>query len=505
MEAPLKYIFDSIQFLKPEIAIAISLVVLVTVDLILGKKNKQVLPFIALAGLIISGFFVIEHFEISTFASIQNNTGNFGLVAVDSFGNYFKLIIILASIFVVLFSISSSEIKQAFDRHGEYYSLIFGMILGMMFMISSADLILIYLSIEFVSLSSYVLAGFTKQSLRNSEASLKYIIYGGISSGIMLFGISILYGIIGSTNLYEINTILQIGAFQPLALIISCILIFTGFGFKISVAPFHFWTPDVYEGAPIAITAYLSIASKAAGFALLIRFIKTTFIQSIDATGYWQLLSIIDWKSFLIMISILTMTLGNFSALWQDNLKRMLAYSSIAHAGYILLGLAVLSDQGIIAILIYFLVYLFMNLGAFFVVMIIANKIGSEEIDEYDGLGYTAPLLAVSLGVFLVSLTGLPPTAGFIGKLYLFIALVDAKMIVVAIIALLNTVVSLYYYIRVLKHMFLTKPKYEEAKITIDLADTVILLTLLIPIFIFGLYFTPIVNLAKNSIALLGF
>ena len=505
MEAPLKYIFDSIQFLKPEIAIAISLVVLVTVDLILGKKNKQVLPFIALAGLIISGFFVIEHFEISTFASIQNNTGNFGLVAVDSFGNYFKLIIILASIFVVLFSISSSEIKQAFDRHGEYYSLIFGMILGMMFMISSADLILIYLSIELVSLSSYVLAGFTKQSLRNSEASLKYIIYGGISSGIMLFGISILYGIIGSTNLYEINTILQNGAFQPLALIISCILIFTGFGFKISVAPFHFWTPDVYEGAPIAITAYLSIASKAAGFALLIRFIKTTFIQSIDATGYWQLLSIIDWKSFLIMISILTMTLGNFSALWQDNLKRMLAYSSIAHAGYILLGLAVLSDQGIIAILIYFLVYLFMNLGAFFVVMIIANKIGSEEIDEYDGLGYTAPLLAVSLGVFLVSLTGLPPTAGFIGKLYLFIALVDAKMIVVAIIALLNTVVSLYYYIRVLKHMFLTKPKYEEAKITINLADTVILLTLLIPIFIFGLYFTPIVNLAKNSIALLGF
>ena len=253
MEAPLKYIFDSIQFLKPEIAIAISLVVLVTVDLILGKKNKQVLPFIALAGLIISGFFVIEHFEISTFASIQNNTGNFGLVAVDSFGNYFKLIIILASIFVVLFSISSSEIKQAFDRHGEYYSLIFGMILGMMFMISSADLILIYLSIELVSLSSYVLAGFTKQSLRNSEASLKYIIYGGISSGIMLFGISILYGIIGSTNLYEINTILQNGAFQPLALIISCILIFTGFGFKISVAPFHFWTPDVYEGAPIAI------------------------------------------------------------------------------------------------------------------------------------------------------------------------------------------------------------------------------------------------------------
>jgi NADH-quinone oxidoreductase subunit N len=505
LKAPLKYIFDSIQFLKPEIAIAISLIVLVTVDLILGKKNKQILPFIAIAGLLIAGFLIIQQFGISSFASVQNNAGNYGLVAIDAFGNYFKLIIILSSIFIILFSIASSEIKNAFDRHGEYYSLIFGMILGMMFMISSADLILIYLSIELVSLSSYVLAGFTKQSLRNSEASLKYIIYGGVSSGIMLFGISILYGIMGTTNLYAINTILQNGAFQPLALIISCILIFTGFGFKISAAPFHFWTPDVYEGAPIAITAYLSIASKAAGFALLIRFIKITFIQSVDATGYWQLLNIIDWKSFLIMISILTMTLGNFSALWQDNLKRMLAYSSIAHAGYILLGLAVLSDQGIIAILIYFLVYLFMNLGAFFVVMLIANRIGSEEIDEYDGLGYTTPLLAVSLGVFLVSLTGLPPTAGFIGKLYLFIALVDAKMIVVAVIALLNTVVSLYYYIRVLKHMFLAKPKIEGDKITINLADTVVLLALLIPIFVFGLYFTPIVNLAKSSIRLLGF
>lgn len=505
MEFNLTYIFESLKFLKPEITVAVFLVILVTVDLILGKRNKQVLPFIALAGLLVTGFFVIQQFSTSAFASVQNNIGNFGLIAVDSFGNYFKLIIILSSIFVVLFSISSSEIKQAFDRHGEYYSLIFGMILGMMLMVSSADLILIYLSIELVSLSSYVLAGFTKQSLRNSEASLKYIIYGGTASGIMLFGISILYGIIGTTNLYAINTILQNGAFQPLALIVSCILIFTGFGFKISVAPFHFWTPDVYEGAPIAITAYLSIASKAAGFALLIRFIKVTFIQSISSDGYWQLLSVIDWKSFLIMISILTMTLGNFSALWQDNLKRMLAYSSIAHAGYLLLGIAVFSDQGIMAILIYFLIYLFMNLGAFFVVMLIANKIGSEEIDEYDGIGYKSPLLGVSLAVFLVSLTGLPPTAGFIAKLYLFIALVDAKMIAVAIIALLNTVVSLYYYVRVLKHMFLTKPKNEEEKISISFSDTLILLALLIPVFVFGLYFTPIVNLARNSIALLGF
>lgn len=505
MEAPLKYIYDSLGFLKPEVTISLFLCVLVVVDLILGKRDKKILPYISLIGLVISAYFVIQQFNTSAFTSVQGSMNDFGLVAVDSFGNFFKLIILLSSFFVVLFSVSSNEIKKVFDRHGEYYSLIFGMILGMMLMVSSADLILIYISIELVSLSSYVLAGFVKHSLKNSEASLKYIIYGSAASGIMLFGISILYGIMGTTNLYAINTILQNGAFQPLALVISCILIFTGFGFKISVAPFHFWTPDVYEGAPIAITAYLSIASKAAGFALLIRFIKIMFIQSIDSNGYWHLLGIIDWKSFLIIISIGTMTLGNFAALWQDNLKRMLAYSSIAHAGYMILGLAVFSDQGIIAILIYFIVYLFMNLGAFFVVMLIANKIGSEEIDEYDGIGYKTPLLAVSLAIFLISLTGLPPTAGFIGKLYLFMALVDAKMITVAIIALLNTVVSLYYYVRVLKHMFLTKPKTEQKTITIGFADTIVLMALLIPVFVFGLYFTPITNLAKSSIALLGF
>lgn len=505
MEIPLKYIFDSLQFLKPEIVISVFLVILIIVDLILGKKNKQLLPYIALAGLVAAAIFLIQQFNISAFASIQSSLNEYGLIAIDSFSNFFKLIIILSSIFIVLFSISSTEIKLTFDRHGEYYSLMFGMILGMMFMVSSADLILIYLSVELVSLSSYVLAGFTKHSIRSSEASLKYIIYGSVASGIMLFGISILYGIMGTTNLYAINVILNNGVFQPLVLIISCILIFTGFGFKISTAPFHYWTPDVYEGAPTAITAYLSIASKAAGFALLIRFVKVTFLQNINENGYWQLLNVIDWKSFLVIISIGTMILGNFAALWQDNLKRMLAYSSIAHAGYIILGLAVLSDQGITAILIYFIVYLFMNLGAFFVVILIANRIGSEEIDDYDGMGYRTPLLSVSLAIFLISLTGLPPTAGFIAKLYLFIALVDAKMIAVAIIALLNTVVSLYYYVRVLKHMFLTKPKTDESKISIDLSDAVVLIALLIPIFVFGLYFTPIVNLAKNSIALLGF
>jgi NADH-quinone oxidoreductase subunit N len=497
----LDYITNSLGFIKPEIAISLTIVWLVISDLILSK-DKTLLPYIGIIGLLATGFYLIQQWGVSSFASI-NSVG--GMIAVDNFGSFFKLIIAAASVFIILFSISSSEIKSVFNRHGEYYALIFGMILGMYFMVSAVDLILIYLSIELVSLSSYVLAGFTKNSLRNSEASLKYIIYGGAASGIMLFGISIIYGITGSTNLYAINSVIQTAQIPTATLILSGILIFTGIGFKISAAPFHFWAPDVYEGAPITITAYLSVASKAAGFALLIRFIKITFIQSVNSDGYWQMLHLIDWKSFFILISILTMTLGNFAALWQDNMKRLLAYSSIAHAGYILLGLAVLSNQGTMAVLIYFAVYAIMNLGAFFVVMLIANKIGSENIDDYKGLGYSTPLLAISLAIFLVSLTGLPPTAGFIAKLYLFIALVDAKMIVVAIIALLNTVVSLYYYIRVLRNMYLVKSETPIPAFSASLGNKIIIVALLIPVLVLGIYFTPLVQWAQSSVNLLGF
>ncbi|MHB8851814.1 MAG: NADH-quinone oxidoreductase subunit N [Ignavibacteriaceae bacterium] len=498
----LEYLVDSLKLIKPEIAVTITLVLLVLVDLIMNK-NKKFLPYIFIGGLTVTLYFIIAQYGTSSFAF--NISKNLGMVIVDPFGNFFKILIAGSSIIIILFSMLSNEIKDGADRQGEYYVLIAGMILGMFFMVSSADLILIYVSIEMLSLSSYVLAGFDKQAIRNSEASLKYVIYGGISSGIMLFGISILYGLTGSTNLYEINSLVQASQVHGFTYVLSGFLIFVAIGFKISAAPFHFWTPDVYEGAPIPITAYLSIASKAAGFALLIRFVKITFIQSVDPNGFWHLLNIIDWKTFIIIISILTMTLGNFAAIWQNNMKRLLAYSSIAHAGYLLLGLAVLSNEGIAAILIYFVIYGFMNLGAFLVVMLISNKLGSEEIDDYDGLGSKAPFLSVSLAIFLVSLTGLPPTAGFIGKLYIFLALVDAKMIVVAVIALLNTVVSLYYYARVLKHMFLSDSTKETPAFTTSISSIVFVALMLAPILIFGIYFTPLVDFAKSSIALMGF
>lgn len=494
--------FTSDLFLiYPEIVLTAALIVVVLFDLIF-KRSKVWLPVLSLAGILTAFILVVLQFG-TNLPAFEYSTKN-NLLSIDNLSTYFKGIILLSSFFVVLFSIFSSEVKSCKDRHGEYYSLLIGMMIGMFFLVSSNDLILIYLSMELLSLSSYVLAGFVKNSIRNSEASLKYVIYGSVSSGIMLFGISLLYGLTGTTNLNELNTILRIASSIDITFMLSIFMILAGFGFKISVVPFHFWTPDVYEGAPITITAYLSVASKAAGFAVLIRFIKAVFFSGISQGGYWNLLTYFDWQSVLVLISIVTMTLGNFSALWQDNLKRMLAYSSIAHAGYILLGVAVLSDQGLTAVLFYFAVYMFMNLGAFLIVMLIANKIGSENIDDYKGLGYSIPFLGTALAIFLVSLTGLPPTAGFIAKLYLFIALVDAKMIVVAIIALLNTVVSLYYYIRVLKNMYLVRDLSKSVHIELKPLSFITILLLVIPVLLFGVYFTPIVDFAKLSIQILG-
>ncbi len=494
--------FESIKYIKPEIAVSITLVAIVVLDLIFS--NKKIISAISVLGLLSAGYFLFELIGVTHSAFPESSVNkSIGFLSIDPFGTFFKFFVLASSLFIVLFSISSNEIKKNIKRSGEYFALIFGMIIGMMFMINSVNLILIYISLEIVSLSSYVLAGFTKLEKRNSEASLKYLIYGASSSGIMLFGISIIYGLTGTTNLLEINQVLTSIPVNPVTLSLCLILIFAGIGYKISSVPFHFWTPDVYEGAPVSITAFLSVASKAAGFALLIRFISSGFVVFIGEKGFWHLSQVFDWQTFIIIISIATMTLGNLTALWQTNLKRMLAYSSIAHAGYILLGLSVLSNQGLLAILIYIIVYGLMNVGAFYIIMLIANTSGSEDINDYSGLGLINPFLAFSLSVFLVSLTGLPPTAGFIGKLYLFIALLDAKMIFVAVIALLNTVVSLYYYARVLKHLYLKPQNDSTPIISFSKGNVVFILCLLIPVIIFGVYFSPLVNWSKMFLSIL--
>lgn len=496
--------YEGVKYIQPEISASIFLVAIVLFDLIFDK-NKKALPYLAITGIIVTGLFAIGQFGLSQTVFQTSETSKIGMVSVDPFGAFFKLLILTASLIVILFSIYSKEINSIKERQGEYYTLIFGMILGMLLMISASDFVLIYLSMELLSLSSYVLAGITKLRDRNSEASLKYVIYGAASSGLMLFGISIIYGLTGSTNLYDINCAIQNLNIDPVVFAFANILVLAGIGYKISAAPFHFWTPDVYEGAPVTITSYLSVASKAAGFAVLLRLIKTAFVIFLDNKGGWHLVPIFDWQTTLIVISVLTMTIGNLTALWQNNVKRMLAYSSIAHAGYMLLGVAALSNQGVVAVLIYFTFYMIMNLGAFLVVMIIADKTGKEDIHDYDGLGIKLPLLGVPMVIFLIALVGLPPTSGFIGKVYLFIALIDGNMVVPAIIAVVNSVISLYYYIRIAKHMFFNKPAEDaEVDFALSMGYKVLLLLLAVPTLLLGIYFTPVGNLVKNSIQIFG-
>lgn len=492
----------SLSNILPEISIAVFLMVIVVFDLI-SHENKKLIPYISLLGIVVTGFIVVAKMGITDTAFVVTSMNSGGMVAIDPFSSYFKLVILLASVIIIFFSISSKEIQDIYKRSGEYYALIFGMILGMMLMVSAVDLILIYLSVELLSLSSYVLAGFTKLRDRNSEASLKYIIYGSAASGIMLFGISVLYGLTGTTNLFEINSILQTTQINIFTLSFSVILIFVGLGFKLSAVPFHFWTPDVYEGAPLPITAYLSVASKAAALALLIRFIHSTFIGYIDDDGYWEMITVFDWETLLIVISLFTMTLGNLTALWQKNLKRLLAYSSIAHAGYLILGLAVLSNAGMSAVMLYFFAYLLMNLGAFYVIMLVSNDNYKENIDDINGLGFSSPLLAVPLSIFLVSLAGIPPTFGFIAKLNLFAAVIDANLITAVIIALLNTVVSVYYYSRLLKHMYFSKSEDTVAPIKVQKMDLTVVFLLAGFVVFFGVFFNDIIEFVKNSAQLL--
>ncbi len=495
-----QYILDSLKAFQPETALTITFCVALVVDLLI-RRNRTITAWVVLIGLMISMALVSRQSQGEA-SSIFS-----GMYAVDGFSIFFKYIILATSALIVIFSLHSNELNDNKRKMGEYYSLLVALTLGMVLMTGASNLLMMYLALELTSISSYILAGYTKEAEDSSEASLKYVIYGALASGIMLYGISILYGLTGYVDIYGINQALSTGNVNSIALIIAGILIIVGFGYKISAVPFHFWTPDVYEGAPITITAFLSVASKAAGFAMMIRFFKVTFLDPSVGTlalGSWASFPGFEWNQILAIISVLTMTLGNLAAIWQNNLKRLLAYSSIAHAGYMLLGVVVLSNEGVAAVLIYFVIYLFMNLGAFYIVMIVANKTGSEDIDSYKGLGYRSPLIGIALTIFLLSLTGIPPTAGFVGKLYLFAALINAKWFWLAIVGVLNSVVSLYYYVRILRNMFLRQPERSQGQLKFSSYQIALVLFLLIPTILLGLYFTPLVEFAQASVGMFG-
>ena len=489
---------ESLTYFVPELILTGFIVGIILVDVFLKREHRpRVVWILSLSALVVAGIFL---------ALQQTPTEGifYGALAIDPYSRFFKWIFLLATLIIYIVSPYTKELDQ--NPRNEYYLFLLVVLFGMFLMASAMDLIIIYLSIEIVSLGSFVLAGFLKREQLSNESSLKYVIYGALSSGVMLFGLSLLFGIAGSTSVFDIQAALaEVSSQAHLTLIVALLLILTGFGYKIAMVPFHFWTPDVYQGAPTTITAFLSVAPKAAGFALALRILGIIFGASPDLNiGEWMPIEGIPFGILIAIFSAATMTVGNIIAIQQSSVKRMLAYSSIAHAGYMLMAATMLNAQAFSAIMFYLAVYLFMNLGAFLVAILVYNRFGFDSIDDWRGLGFQVPAVAVVMGVFLFSLTGLPPTAGFIGKVYLFSVLIEAQQYWwLVIIGVLNSVISLYYYMRILRAMFLEgEPTGETVSDHPVMTGTVLVLA--VPILLFGVYWSPLVNMVRSSLEFLA-
>jgi NADH-quinone oxidoreductase subunit N len=485
----------SLAYSLPELVLAAAVVVLFLLDLVV--KRKEVLGDVALLTLAL--VVVLSTRLLWTESAALFN----GTMVLDGFALYFKLLIALAAFGAVWMSLGSREIQR--NDTGEYWAILLASALGMLFMASSTNLLMAYLALEFVSLTSYVLSGFMRHSRRAGEASLKYLIYGGVASGTMIYGMSWVYGLAGSLDFRAINVALASGDGVSLPLFVALLLTLAGLGYKIAAFPFHMWAPDVYQGAPIPVTAFLAVGSKAAGLALMIRFFFTAMAQSAGA-GMYQLVGGVDWSQLMLVLSILTMTFGNLAALNQQNVKRLLAYSSIAHAGYMLMGFAVLTNDALTAMLFYVSVYYLMNLGAFVVVMVVANSTGREDVAGYRGLAWRGGAVpAVAMAVFLFSLTGLPPLAGFVGKFYLFAAVIEKQLYLLAVIGVLNSVVSLVYYARIVRTMFLDHPVGGEGVVLLDWHNGLLLGVLTAGTLLLGIAWGPLIDFAGRSTQFLAY
>ena len=489
----------------PEAVLCVGFLVTLLGDLV-TRGRKPVVPFlIAVFALITAGSYAVAGMTDPGLAGGHRIMGN--LIVVDGLAAYFRILFIFAGLATVLFAWTSEEIMgRKRENKGEFFALTVLMTAAMMVMAEARDLLMLFLSMEAVGLTSYVMAGYMRTSLRSTEASLKYVIFGGVSSAIMLYGLSLMYGMTGAMDFAGIRAALMTGPTNAFGLLVATVLIIAGMSYKIAAVPFHFWCPDVYEGAPTPVAAIFSVGPKAAGFALMIRFFYTTLAAGPDAAASVSIINMINWPLLMSVIAAVTMTYGNLVALKQTNVKRMLAYSSIAHVGYLLMGFVLLSDTGLGAILFYLLIYTLMNLGAFFFVVAINNHIKSEELEDYVGLGFRAPWAGAMMVVFLASLTGIPPFAGFVGKFYLFAAAIDKSLFWLVIVAALNSVVGLYYYFKVVKAMFLMTPEEgaDTSAIHLHWLQYVVLAVLAIPTLALGLFFGEFKALADTAIALMS-
>ncbi len=410
-------------------------ILVLLIDFFKKGKSRKGLGYFCLLGLALTSVLVM---------AANNGEGFFGTYVSDYYGKLFNIIFIVSAMLTILASVDFAEIRL--QHKGEFYALLLFATIGMMFLAGANELITLYVSLELATIPLYVLAAFLKKDLKSTEAGLKYVIIGGASSAILLFGLSLLYGLSGTTFLADINSLKLTAYNLNLGLGLAIVLLVAGFGFKLAAAPFHMWAPDVYEGAPTPVTAFLSVASKAAG---LVAFVRIFFDSLIIAKTEWVLI--------LEIVAVLAMVIGNFVALMQTDIKRMLAYSSIAQVGYVLVALCAGNGYSIIGMMIFLMAYAFANIGAFMIAIGFSNMTGSYKIADYAGMFKRNPLAALTMTIFMLSLVGLPPTAGFLGKYWLFAAAVKGQIYWLVVIAVLTSVVSLFYYMNVVRIMYFTR------------------------------------------------
>jgi NADH-quinone oxidoreductase subunit N len=473
--------------LKPAILLCLFGCGILITDFFIDARQKYLNALTSLIGLAFTGYALWQQQSYLRSNGLPELVGLSGAVTIDGFGIFFNWIFLIATALAVVISTRYLEIEQ--EHHGEYYALLLFAQTGMVFLATGAELVTLFIGLELMALSFYVMVGFLRGDRRSNEAAMKYLLLGAFSSGLLAYGFSVFYGLANSTKLPEIAA--AIGSRDPKDPLVFLALATTAVGlfFKISAAPFHMWAPDAYEGAPTTITAYLSVASKAASFAFLLRIFQLP-LESVRPT----------WEPLVAGVALLTMTVGNLAAISQTNIKRLLAYSSISHAGYILLGLVSGNQTGLKGIAVYVLVYTFMNFGAFTLVVAMRNKdLAGDEVEDMAGLMYRRPAYAILMLVFLLSLAGIPPTAGFLGKYYIFLSLIETRHYFLAVVAVLYVAVAAYYYFRIVKTMFVSDmPAEGEISDTagIKLALAVSALATLV----IGIYPEPFLQIAQRSL-----
>jgi NADH-quinone oxidoreductase subunit N len=501
---------ESLAYYGPELALIAAALAVIIWDLVVKEQRMKVFGAVAicLAGLAYSGL------SSASFLMRDMEPQNLfhGLLAFDDFAHTFRMLFAMISAIIIVFvtpsMLSEGTVTGERRNPAEMFMLLMVLTVGMNMMAASRHLLMIYISLEMVSVISFVMAGYKLGDRKSSEGALKYVIYGGVASGVMLYGMSWIYGMTSSLNLGDIFVAISQQSAEsgkvPEAVFVGVVCMLAGFGYKISAAPFHMWTPDVYEGSPTPVTAFLSVGPKAAGLAVMIRF----FADALGAQGALDLGEGGDppWAIIAGCMAMATMTVGNLTALNQHNVKRMLAYSSIAHAGYMLLGVGVFSATGTTAIVFYVVSYCFMNLGAFLIVMALAEANGGDEsIDAFKGLGKRAPVTAVIMTMFLISLAGIPPMAGFVGKFYIFKALVESGGTwnwLLAVVGVTNSVVSLFYYARVIRSMYLEESDVKE-KLDVRQVFRTLSIALVVPTLVLGIYWAPVYDFVNNSLTMI--